>query len=95
MLGPRGYLNTNMLVSPMRNGRAGGLNQCDSPMANGFALQWNIGFKVMTPIWCNNVTQNKGMEICYVPMASFNLVEYRFFELYKTVWFLVSQTSPP
>ena len=29
--GPRGYLDTNMLVFPMLNGRIGGPNQCDSP----------------------------------------------------------------
>ena len=29
MLGQQGFLDTNMLVFPMRNGRVGGLNQCD------------------------------------------------------------------
>ena len=32
-LGPHDFLDTNMLVSPTRNGR---------PNACGFALQWNI-----------------------------------------------------
>ena len=40
------FLNTNMLVSPMQNSRIGG--PMLQPNVSVFALQWNIGFTLMS-----------------------------------------------